>query len=499
MLILLTLMACSGDDSDTLDSDVSLDEFTLDELTPENDAVNVPLDTNITAQFDRDLRIGDIGVMGRASVSGINGDTLTAELSAPLDRLTSYTIQTLGITSVDGDIFPDIQTRFTTRDGAWQWPGPVIGQTELTDYASASSGDAVLVLTAKPNLTQVVSMGVGTQSAPVTLDTGVAPDNTWLAANAEHAVAVWTQSGDLYASSQAADGSWTQAEQLSASAFMEQTPTGLALTTDGTAAVGWRSSSARVRVVSRIDGSWSEPANIGCAEQAECTSIRLFTDHTGEISGFVHGLTAEGQLLQTSAMRDGEWTVPTVLFSVDGDISEPVVRTQAGATLAMWRVADSEDAGLFMSWLSDDGDWSPPLHVRDSEGISTLELVARADGGWTAAWVQLQPDSEVDTYNLWVSSIEDTALTDPFRLIESTTPLVDLDLAADAGGNLHLTWTEQGEPSRLLTRRFNHRTGWDDAVEVATATGPAEVLVLPGNRGHAVFVQDDELATALFE
>jgi hypothetical protein len=226
--------------------------------------------------------------------------------------------------------------------------------------------------------------------------------------------------------------------------------------------------------------------------------VHLYADHTGDISAMMLGLTAEGQQLETSAFQSDGWTTPSVLFSVNGDIHEPSVAVRPDATLAMWRVTNSVDAGLFMSRLSDDGAWPDPLQVRDSEGIVTLDMVARADGGWSAAWIEVQPDSEVDTYGLWVSGVEESNLTDPFRLVASTTPLDDVDLAADAGGNLHLTWTELGEPTRLLTRRFNHRTGWDDEVELATGAGPTEVLVLPNNSGRALFKQDDQLTTVDF-
>ncbi|MFT6231933.1 MAG: hypothetical protein ACJAZO_002446, partial [Myxococcota bacterium] len=105
----------------------------------------------------------------------------------------------------------------------------------------------------------------------------------------------------------------------------------------------------------------------------------------------------------------------------------------------------------------------------------------------------------VDRYSLWVSGVELTDLTDPFQLIETTPRVQAVDLAADAGGNLHLTWTELAEPSRIATRRFNHRTGWEDELELAAGASTVEVLVLPRNTSRAVFVQDGELTTVSFE
>ncbi len=499
MLIVLTLMACSGDDSDVGDTDVPLGDFGQVDLSPANDALDVPLDTDIIAQFDKDLRMGDIGIVGRASVSGIDGNTLTAVLSEPLDLLTSYTLQTLGVTSIDGDEYGNVQTTFTSRDGVWGDAQSVGDPNTLISNASAVLGDSLLVLTARAERTALIAFTNGTQGQPVLLDDGVEPDNTWLVANGERAVAMWTQDADLYTSSSSVDGPWSDAQLLSESSFLQQAPTGLALTDDGTVAVAWRASSGRTQVANRVDGEWSPPLNLGCASQSECSSVHLHADHTGAISALILGHTADGQRMETSGFRSDEWTTPEVLFSVDGDVQEPVVAVQPDETLAMWRVTDSVDAGLFMSRLSDDGTWSDPLQVRDNVDITTLDMVARADGGWTAAWVEYQSDNDEDTYNLWVSGVEATALTDPFRLIDSTTPLGDVNLAADAGGNLHLTCRELGEPARLLTRRFNHRTGWDDAVELATATGPAKVLVLPDNRGHAVFIDHDQLTTTPFE
>ncbi len=499
MLMLLTLMACSGDDSGIDTTENAGGDFDLTELFPANDALDVPLDTNIVAQFNKDLRVGDIGVVGRRSVSGIDGNTLTAELSEPLDLLTTYTVQTLGITSVDGDAFADIQASFTSRDGTWQAAESIAGQTDTTRYAAAVSGETTVLFTAGPEGIEVLTLTGGIPSEPVVLDQGDVSFDTWLVANDDESVAAWTHYGDVFISSTSADGIWSAPLPMRVPTFDAQTPTGLAITDDGTVAVSWRVNTLKTQVTTRVEGEWSAPIDLGCAAQGECSSVSLSVDHTGGFSAMILATTDGGQRIETSSFRNNAWTAPQVLFDVDGDIAEPVVHVQADETLAMWRVTNSEDAGLYQSRLSDDNTWSDVIQVRDGDGITSLDMVALADGSWTAAWIEVQPDSEVDSTTLWVSGVEDTALTDPFRLIESTTAFGQVDLLADAGGNLHLTWTELSEPARLLTRRFNHRTGWDDAVQLGTDTGPAQLLTLPGNRSHAVFIESDQLTTAFFE
>ncbi|MFT6146347.1 MAG: hypothetical protein ACJAV2_004240 [Myxococcota bacterium] len=499
MLILLTLMACSGDDAITGETDNANGDFGLVALVPANDALDVPLDTAIVAQFDKELRLGDIGVIGRRSVSGIDGDTLTAELADPLDLLTTYTVQTLGITSVDGDAFGDIQTTFTSRDGVWQSADAVTGQADLISHDSAVFADSTLLLTAHADRTEVRRFAGGIVSQPVTLDDGSAPDDTWLVANHHEATAVWTQDGAIRVSSGTAEGTWSAALPLSDSPVTPQTPTGLALTDSGTVAVAWRSSNARPQVATRVDGEWSVPFDIGCRSQSECSDVHLYADHTGDISVFIRGQTAGEQHFETRGFRNGEWTPAEVFFAVDGDIGELVVRTQTDETLAIWTVTNSEDAGLFLSRLQGDGSWSEAAHVRDTPTISALDLAPLPDGSWTTTWVEVDASGSVDRYSLWVSGVELTDLTDPFQLIETTPRVQAVDLAADAGGNLHLTWTELAEPSRIATRRFNHRTGWEDELELAAGASTVEVLVLPRNTSRAVFVQDGELTTVSFE
>lgn len=498
MLTLLTLIACSGPDQDTTDTAPAIGEMSLDALLPEARAVDVPLDTSIIAEFDRELRSGDIGVEGLRSVSGIDGNTITAQLAEPLDLLTTYTLATFNVVGTDGAVFGNIQTTFTSLDGSWSATAAITEPSTPVVFASTVLGESVVVLSARGDRIEAHSMTALDQRQTLTMDDAADPSLPFVAANDSEAIALWLQDERLYRATGTADGEWSLPEPVTDTSFLIE-PTSLAITEDGNAAIGWRSSSVSTRVVTRVDGTWSQPVTLGCATASECTTVSLFADHTGGFTALVRGVSADGKHIESSRFRDGAWTETDLLFTVDGDIDEPVWVARDNETLALWRVSNSPDAGLYMSRRQLDDTWSDVTQVREGNTITFLDVVSMANGGWATTWVEDESTAEDALFSVWVSGVEEEALTDPFRLLESTNPLAGLSLVSDNGGNLHLTWTEQSQPTRLLTRRFNHASGWEAAVELATSASTAQPHSLPSNRANAVFAVDDQLTTVFFE
>jgi len=160
-----------------------------------------------------------------------------------------------------------------------------------------------------------------------------------------------------------------------------------------------------------------------------------------------------------TSMQNGVWNEPRPVhddnWSIAGcPVNGPALDARGGTVAAAWFTGAAHPAGGVQVAFSHDGgrSFESPLRIDDGKPLGRVSLALLDDGSAAVSWLEARGErATIRVRRVYPTGEigESRVLTETSRGRASGVPRL-----ADHGGDLFLAWTEEGEPSRVLTGRF---------------------------------------------
>jgi hypothetical protein len=320
---------------------------------------------------------------------------------------------------------------------------------------------------------------------------------------AGNAVAVWSQENehqrdDVWASTQALDGTWNEPQLLLVSETdeSEQSPR-VAVASDGSAVAVWRRcceypsyDTLWFNTYDPEDG-WSAPAAVPAPEDFRWNVVEpvLAGDGNGNVTALwsqIHNLgTVSRRIWSSTFSRDEGWSLPEVLEEDAAGYDVGLHVAGSGDAMSMWSGYSGIRAGVRAA-----GQWAPPLELQ-AEGSPIgvdPELAASAGGHAIAAWLNGATSAQGA---VWTSVFDPAeGWGQPERVdahveVEFPYSAWTPSAAIDREGNALVVWAFGYQDREIWVNRYDREQGWASPEVIGGGVLPA---IAVDSNGHAMAV-----------
>lgn len=466
--------------------------------SPDTDATDVALDTNILVSFTEPMEANTLNATSMTlagpswSVSGTvtAGDAdATLVPDRPLFGETTYTATVASsVTDVAGNsLGADYTWSFTTRARTWFTPSavatPISGVgIARPQIAIDAAGDAVAVWTAGTFLRTDVwaaqyRFGEGWTSPALleTDDTGTAEFVQLAAGGDGSAIAVWQQHDGTRTNIWACrfdSGSWGGPQLIETNDVEAEHPR-IAMDSAGGAVVVWEQ--IDVADTSAWANRYDPATGWGTAQVISAGALNASWPLLA-VDGAGNAIVVWSQAfdLWTNRYEAGVGWTGAASLQVDAR-NHKLASNVAGDMIVLWQQDDLKDGVGSESWArryTPGMGWQSPELIANTGGFEALEffVIVDAIGNATAVWLETYPSGDV---SLWL--IQDdvaTGWTAPTQLdSEGSGPPGTPSICKDDADNLLVAWTQGASGSaRARAKRYRAGTGWSASEPIDPAT-----------------------------
>jgi len=293
---------------------------------------------------------------------------------------------------------------------------------------------------------------------------------------------------DVYYARRAADGSWS-APLLVSDGPGPSFDNDMALDEGGAVHVTWNEYQAGTMYSRRDpDGSWSEDTVIS-SHMASSSGPQIDVDGLGRVH-----VTWLENIDVYYARRDvyGAWSLPRLISAGPyGSWLDPRLAVADDGTVhVVWWNIEMYDNDVYYIQGRADGSWTPFQKVHASDGMSmNPTAIAGAYGSVHVCWDEATSQSGTP-FDLYCSRLQsDGSWASPANLSNSSGSSWFRDLAMDSGGTLHAIWEEGSE---IYYRRLDPDGNWSELLNLSNSVGGSaqpSLAVEPNGTAHAVWAE----------
>ncbi|QDY78722.1 FG-GAP repeat domain-containing protein [Streptomyces qinzhouensis] len=244
------------------------------------------------------------------------------------------------------------------------------------------------------------------------------------------------------------------------------------------------------------DRAWDKPQPLTGVDASAADKV-VITPNGTAVAVWTRGKFGRGQEVW-SAVRTASasaWSKPVRIAGDQEMVSDlSVASGRDGAVVVTWhRLAQGWDNHLLSSLLPGAAEWSQPVSVPGVALGRDLVLLARPDGGFTAAWYGLPADEEKGVFTAELPALGGT-WSKPSRVTTGTTYELRAAIAAD--GAVTLAWQDRlGDRGSLrVSTRAAGTDAWSESLEVDTGKWvPTDVSVQTSPSGATLLSWNDSL------